>query len=254
MARDILTLQAPPADYRIPWGPGEFQFGDLRLPPGPGPHPAVIIIHGGYWRSAFDLLYAGHMAAALTRRGVATWNIEYRRIGNPGGGYPGTLDDVAGASIHLSKIATVHPLNMGRVVAMGHSAGGQLALWLATSKQGVPLRGAVSLAGVLDLKRAFDLKLSNTVVADLLGGSPQQYPDRYKAASPIERLPSGVPTRLIHGEADDVVPMEFAENYEKLAKAKGDDCRLIKVPGDHFDVVDPRSQVWKTVSDIVLEL
>jgi acetyl esterase/lipase len=254
MGREILSLPAPPADFRVPYGPGEFHFGDLRLPSGAGPHPVVIVIHGGFWRAQFDLLYMGHVAASLTRAGVATWNIEFRRIGQPGGGYPGTLDDVAGGAAHLRKMASNHKLDLSRVVAIGHSAGGHLALWLAASKKGLPLHGAVSLAGVADLRRAYELKLSNTVVADLMGGSPEQYPERYKDASPIERLPAGVPVRLIHGEKDDIVPIEIAERYEKAAKAAGDDARLARLNSDHFDVVDPRSAIWPSVEQSVLEL
>ena len=254
MGRDILTLPAPPADFRIPYGSGEFHFCDLRLPRSSGPHPVVIVIHGGFWRAAYDLLYAGNMAAALTKQGLATWNIEYRRIGQPGGGYPGTLDDAAAASGHLKKIEATHRLDLARAVAIGHSAGGHLALWLAASKRGVPLKGAVSLGGVADLRRAWEMKLSNTVVGDLMGGSPSRYPDRYRDASPIERLPCGVPTRLIHGESDDIVPIEIAERYEKAAREKGDDCRLVRLPCDHFDVVDPRTPIWPRVAATVAEL
>ncbi len=172
MGRDILALPPPPADHRIHYGAGEFQFGDLRLPATPGTHPVVIVIHGGFWRASFDLLYTGHVAAELTRAGAATWNIEFRRIENTGGGFPGTLDDVAAASAHLAEVAKAHRLDIARTVAIGHSAGGHLALWLATSKRGIPLKGVVSLAGVADLKRAWELKLSDTVVATFLGGSP----------------------------------------------------------------------------------
>ncbi len=253
MGREILSLAAPPADFRVPYGPGEFHFGDLRIPPGAGPHPVIIIIHGGFWRAQFDLLYAGHMAAALTRAGAATWNIEYRRIGQPGGGYPGTLADVADAAAHLRKMAANHHLDLARAVAIGHSAGGHLALWLAASKKGIPLKAAVSLAGVADLGRAYELKLSNTVVGDFMGGSPEQFADRYKDASPIERLPAGVPTRLVHGDKDDIVPVEIAERYEKAAKAAGDDCRLIRLSADHFDLVDPRTELWPSIQRTILE-
>lgn len=254
MGRDILTLPAPPADFRVPYGPGEFHYGDLRLPGTVGPHPVVIVIHGGFWRARFDLLYAGNMAARLTSAGVATWNIEYRRIGQEGGGYPGTLDDVANASAHLAKMAGPHHLDLKRVIAIGHSAGGHLALWLATSKRGQALRSAVSLAGVADLRRAWELKIGDNVTDEFMGGSPLDHPDRYRNASPVERLPAGIAQRLIHGESDDIVPMELSERYEAAAKAKGDDCRLIRMDSDHFDIVDPRSQAWPKVAQTVLEL
>lgn len=254
MGRDILTLAAPPADFRIPYGTGEFQFGDLRVPKTAGPHPIVIVIHGGFWRAAYDLLYAGNVAAALTGAGAATWNIEYRRIGNAGGGYPGTLDDVAAACTHLSKLAGNHRLDLGRVVAIGHSAGGHLACWLATSKRGLPLKGAVALGGVTDLRRAWELGLSNKVVGDFIGGSPAEFTDRYRDASPIERLPAGVPQRLVHGETDDIVPIEISERYQEAARAVKDDCTLLRLPCDHFDIVDPRSKVWPHVSRTMLDL
>jgi acetyl esterase/lipase len=254
MGREILSMPAPPADFRVPYGPGEFQFGDLRVPDGRGPHPVVIVIHGGFWRATLDLLYMGNVAAALTAAGVATWNIEYRRIGQTGGGYPGALEDTANASAHLTNMADAHRLDISRVVAAGHSAGGHLALWLATAKRGLPLRGAVSLAGVADLRRAWELKLSDNVVGEFIGGSPDQYPDRYREASPIEKLPASVPQRLIHGEADEVVPIELSERYERAATSKGDDCVLLRMESDHFDVADPRSKVWPRVMREILDL
>lgn len=252
MGREILDVAAPLPDRRISYGPGEFHFGDLRLPADEGRHPVVIVIHGGFWRASFDLEYMGHVCAALTRAGLATWNIEYRRMGHEGGGYPGTLDDVAAASTHLSQIPS---LDLTRSIAIGHSAGGHLALWLATSKRGLPLRGAVSLGGVADLRRAWELRLSNTVAADFIGGSPAGYPERYRAASPIENLPCGVPTRLVHGDADETVPIEIAQRFEAAAARAGDDCRLIILPGaGHFEVVDPRAREWPEVERTIREL
>jgi len=237
--------------HGIRYGAGEFHFGDLRVPTGRRPHPVVVVIHGGFWRAAYDLTHTAEMAEALTHRGVATWNIEYRRIGHQGGGYPGTLDDVASAVRHLARIAPDHGLDPHRIVAAGHSAGGHLALWLAASE---PLQGAVSLGGVADLRRAYELKLSNTVVGEFLGGSPDQVPGRYRAASPIERLPARVPVRLVHGQADDIVPIEIAERYAAAARAKGQDCRLVRLDCGHFDVVRPHSCVWSVVEDTILEL
>lgn len=255
MGREILALPPPPADRRIQYGAGEYHFGDLRLPAAPGPHPVVIVIHGGFWRSSFDLLYTGHISSALTRGGAATWNIEYRRIGNTGGGFPGTLDDVAAASAHLAEMAKAYQLDTSRTVAIGHSAGGHLALWLATSRRGLPLRGVVSLAGVADLKRAWELRLSDAVVATFLGGSPQDAPEHYQLASPIQNLPCKVPTRLIHGDSDDVVPIEIAERFEAAAARAGDDCRLTRLPGaGHFEPVDPRAREWRQIERTIREL
>src|SRR5262249_16380544 len=149
----------------------QYQFGYLRIPKSAGPHPVAIVIHGGFWRDRFDLEHSGHMCAALTAAGIATWSLEYRRIGHPGGAWPGTCEDVLRGAAHLHTFADQYSLNSARVIAIGHSAGGHLALWLAAQKK-PRLRGAVSLAGVVDLKRAWELQLSNTVVADFIGGSP----------------------------------------------------------------------------------
>ena len=130
-SNDLDHLVAPPAEARISYGDDALQFGELRLPDGPGPHPVAIVIHGGCWLGEFDLTHIGTLAEALNEEGIAAWVIEYRRIGNPGGGWPGTFEDVARGADHLRKIAKEHPLDLDRVIAVGHSAGGHLALWLA---------------------------------------------------------------------------------------------------------------------------
>ena len=223
-----------------------------RNPPGRIPWPSSST--GGFWRAAFDLEHSGHMCAALTRAGLATWSLEYRRLGNPGGGWPGTGEDILRGAAHLQSLAAKYPLNASRIVAIGHSAGGQLALWQAAQKK-PRLRGAVSLAGVADLRRAYDLKLSNTVVGDFLGGSPDEVPAAYKQASPIERVPLGTPTRLLHGDHDDIVPIEISQRFVAAASKAGDDCKLITLPGaDHFAVIDPRTPEFAVVEKTVLGL
>ena len=254
MGREIMTLPAPPYDHKIAYGDDPFQFGYLRVPKSAGPHPVAIVIHGGFWRAAFDLEHSGHMCAALTRAGIATWSLEYRRIGNAGGGWPGTCEDVLRGASHLRTLASQYPLNAARAIAIGHSAGGQLALWLAVQKK-PRLRGAVSLAGVVDLARAWELKLSNTVVGDFMGGSPHELGGAYKLASPIECLPIGTPTRLVHGDQDDVVPIEISQRFVAAAVKAGDDSKLVMLAGaDHFAVIDPRTPEWVTVEKTVLEL
>ena len=152
---DLLSLPAQAPDARVAYGADPFQFGELRLPPGGGPHPVAVVIHGGFWRAAYSLDHIGHLCEALRAEGVATWSLEYRRIGNSGGGWPGTLEDVAAGVEYLREMGPKHRLDLGRVVVVGHSAGGQLALWVA-GRGGV--QGVVSLAGVADLRRAWDLK------------------------------------------------------------------------------------------------
>ena len=253
-AQNILEIPPAPPGERIAYGPGDFQFGELRVPAAGGPYPALIVIHGGYWRARYDLAHIGHLCVAFTKLGFATWSLEYRRIGNPGGGYPGTLDDVRTGAAHLSKIAAQRSLDLKRVVATGHSAGGQLVLWLA-KQNAIALRGVVALAPVADLRRAWELKLSNSVVAELLGGSPARFPDRYSAASPVELVPLGVPQRVLHGLNDDVVPIELSRRFVAAARKAGDDSKLIEVAGaGHFELIDPRSRAWPSVNGAVLEL
>jgi acetyl esterase/lipase len=253
-AQSILDLAPPPSGKRIAYGADQFQFGELRAPAGNGPHPAAIVIHGGYWRAKYDLTHLGHMCQALAREGIATWSLEYRRLGNAGGGWPGTFDDIRAGAAHLSKIANEHKLDPNRVIAMGHSAGGHLCLWLAKQRV-IALRGVVPLAPLADLRRAAELKLSDSVVEELLGGSPSKLPERYRAASPIELVPLGVTQRLLHGKDDDIVPISISRDYLAAARKAGDDATLQEIPGaGHFELIDPRSPAWTTVKSAVLAL
>lgn len=253
-AQDILELPPPKADARIAYAAGDHRFGDLRVPTGRGSHPVVILIHGGYWRARYDLEHLGHLADALRRDGFATWSLEYRRIGNDGGAWPGTFDDIRLGAAHLEQLARTHSLDRKRVIVMGHSAGGHLALWLAAQKA-IPLRGVVSLAGVADLRRAWELKLSRSVVGELLGGPPEQFPDRYAQASPIELLPLRVPQVILHGERDDIVPLEISRRYAEAAAKKGDRAKLVTLPDTgHFEVIDPRARQYSSVRDAIRDL
>ncbi len=253
-AQGILDVAPAPPGIRISYGADPFQFGELRMPSGGGPHPVVIVIHGGYWRARYDLAHIGHFCEALAKQGLAAWSLEYRRIGNPGGGWPGTFDDIRLGAAHVEQIAKEHSLDLKRVVATGHSAGGHLVLWLA-KQRAISLRGVVPLAAVADLRRAWDLKLSNTVVADFLGGSPSEVADRYRSASPIEMVPLGVPQRVVHGVKDDVVPFDFSRRFVDAARKSGDDSKLIEIArAGHFELIDPRSEAWPIVRSAVLEL
>lgn len=260
---DILAALAPPYDVRISYGPEPSQFGELRVPAGRGPHPVVAVIHGGFWRSRYDLTHIGHLCAALTEQGYATWSIEYRRLGEPGGGFPGTFHDVSAGIEHLRGIAAKYHLDLGRVVTLGHSAGGHLALWAAArhrippasaidTPDPLPVRAAVSLAGVVDLRRACELRLSSGVTEQFIGGVPAEYPERYDAASPIELLPFGLAQFLVHGTADENVPFEVSQRYVSAARAHGDPASLITLPGvGHFELIDPSSAVWRDVAETV---
>lgn len=259
----MLDTPAPPADARIPYGSITHQFGDLRMPRGTGPHPVVVMVHGGFWRARYDLEHVGHLCADLTRRGYAAWSLEYRRVGHVGGGWTGTFEDVAHGMDHLRVLAAKYPLDLKRVAVLGHSAGGHLALWLAGRgrlKPGQALhvpnafipKGAVSLAGVVDLERAFTQHLGGGVVESLLGGTPTQVPERYHLASPAALLPLGVPQVLVHGTADSIVPIEQSVGYHARALSLKDPVRLVSLPGaEHFDVIDPKGERWPQVVEAV---
>lgn len=249
----VLTDVPPQADFRLRYGSDPNQFGDLRLPRTKGLYPVAIMIHGGYWRAKYDLTHAGHLCAALVKAGIATWNVEYRRVGNPGGGWPGTFEDISSGFSFLKQRAAQHRLDEKRFMVMGHSAGGQLALCLGAHQPS--LRGALSLAGVVDLHRAWELHLSNDAVVEFLGGTPDTVPDHYHEASPIEVSMPRMEQSLIHGEKDDIVPLEISRHYRDVKKKRGEDVELIEIRyADHFDVIDPQSKAWTVVQKTVMKI
>ncbi|MBN1210523.1 MAG: alpha/beta hydrolase [Myxococcaceae bacterium] len=262
----MLETPSPAADARLRYGDADHQFGDLRLPAGPGPHPVVVMVHGGFWRARYDLEHVGHLCADLARRGYATWSLEYRRVGHPGGGWPGTFEDVARGMDFLRTLGDRFPLDLSRAVAMGHSAGGHLALWLAARgrlRPGEPLhtpdpflpRGVAVLAGVVDLERAYVLRLSEGIVSEFLGGTPAQVPERYRLASPAALAPLGVKQLLLHGTEDDTVPASISADYQARAAALGDDVRYLPLPGaGHFEVINPRAKEWPQVVEALASL
>jgi acetyl esterase/lipase len=251
MGDDILSLTAPKADARAAYGRDENQFVDLRLPKGKVPHALAICIHGGFWRAKYDLGYAGHLYAALTAKGIATVNVEYRRVGNAGGGWPGTFADVRAAYQFLLQNARKYEFDARRVVVIGHSAGGQLGLCLAAHETGV--KAVISLAGVVDLQRAYALHLSNNAVVEFLGGTPAEVGDHYREADPM-KLGIGAQQRLVHGAEDDVVPPAFSRDYVSAKRKAKEDARLVEIAGaGHFEVVDPRAGAWGDVERVVME-
>lgn len=265
-AQDLLALPQPPPDHTIAYGTAPQQVVELRLPKGPGPHPVVILVHGGCWQAPWGFDHVRSLAAALTAGGYATWSLEYRRLGDPGGGWPGTLEDVGRGADHLREAARQHPLDLGRVVALGHSAGGQLALWLAArprlpgssplhSTKPLRLRGVVSLAGITDLRAGAATGVCEDAIPQLLGEAPQDYAGRLVQSSPIELLPLGVPVRLIGGARDPIVPIHQARSYEAAARKAGDTVAVEIVEGaGHYELVNPSGTAWPAVREAVRAL
>jgi acetyl esterase/lipase len=238
---DVLTRPAPPPDVVLCYGEHPDHVIDLRLPAGAA-GKLVIFLHGGFWRAAFDRSHTGPLAVDLASRGYAVACVEYRRVGQPGGGWPGTLDDVAQALAALPGLARPHCDPAGAILA-GHSAGGHLALLNA----GTPgLAGVVALAPVADLGAAHQAGIGANAVADLLGGGPAEVPDRYDRADPARRGPLPVRTEIVHGDLDDRVPLGIAVRYAD--EVAGPRCRLRVLQGeDHFGVIDPLSTAWPHV-------
>lgn len=213
------------------------------MPDGPGPHPVVMLLHGGYWRSKYGKSLMRAVAADLARRGFAAWNVEYRRVGRHGGGWPMTFDDVAAAIDLLAELRDPRLDLESGIDAVGHSAGGQLAVWAAARRDGpVPIRRVVVQAAVLDMVWAGD------PAAELLGGRPDEVPDRYAATDPMRLVPLGRPVLVVHGAGDETVPLSRSRRWAEAARAAGDAVDLVEPePGGHRVHIDPRSGAWLAV-------
>jgi len=243
------------------YGPERSQRGDLHLPRGEGPHPVIVLIHGGSWRRRFGRRVMRALAADLVARGFAVWNIEYRRIGE-GGGWPQTFADVAAA---IDRLEGLHPaLDLAQVQLLGHSAGGHLALW-AAGREGLPagapgavagpsrftLRRVVSLAGVCDLTGAY-AEWHGGAVRELMGGSPERLPERYAVADPLRRVPLAQPVLLVHGAADETVSVRQSRRYAEAAAAAGGAVELVEIEGragEHRAFIYPEGAAWGAVAE-----
>jgi acetyl esterase/lipase len=229
-----------------------------------------VFLHGGWWKAEYGLDYGGHLCAAMKRQGVAAWSLEYRRVGDPCGGFPGTFEDVAAGFDYLKALGEKYPLDLNRVVVAGHSAGGHLAFWLAgrpripeesvlhTPQPSVGIHGVVALAGAVDLRLTIDLADCMTFahdtqeVANLMGGLPDEVPERYRAGNPGDLLPISVPQWLVQGTEDDQIPPKLPERWSERGHRIGDQVTLEIIPGaDHFDVVDPESKYWPRVQSVL---
>jgi acetyl esterase/lipase len=241
----------------VRYGADDLRSGELRLPTGKGPFPVAVVIHGGCWLAAVDTR-AGTtpLAEALRRRGIAVWNVEYRRLGNPGGGWPGTFEDIAAAVDYLPTLAKAHPLDLQRVTIVGHSAGAHLALWAASRQKlsapfaagkvtpvsVVAIDGPAVLAPLIGIDAE---ECGQPVIVPLLGGTPAQHPDRYGIATPADHLPLGVRQLLVEATLGGVM-----KPYAEAARARGDTVEELAPPGaNHFDIITPGSPNGKAVAD-----
>lgn len=235
---------------QVRYGDDPSQLGELTRPAGAS-KGVVVVIHGGFWRSAYDLSLGRPLAASLVEHGWTAYNLEYRRVGN-GGGYPFTLDDVAAG---IDALASVPDLDVSTVVTLGHSAGGHLAVWAAGrpgltgtpwGEPAVPVTAAISQAGVLDLQAAVRDDLGAGATSAFMG----EHGD-YGRADPSAQAPLGVPVRCVHGAADDTVPLSQSAEYVERARSAGGDAELVEVDGDHFVVIDPSSPVWDRTLEVL---
>lgn len=247
---EILSRPAPAPQRCTAYGPDPAQVYDVRLPAGKARDATVVVVHGGFWRAAYDRSHAASEAQAFADAGYAVAVLEYRRTGMPGGGWPGTAEDVAAA------IAAVRaePELPDRCVLVGHSAGGQLVTWAAAQRWAEGLAGAVSLAGVLDLGRAQAAGVGDGAIDALLGGSPAEVPEAYAAADPA-RLPRGIPLALLHGADDGEVPAWVSRSY--LDHAPPPHARLthLELEGvGHYELIDPAHPVFAEVLAAVARL
>jgi acetyl esterase/lipase len=277
---------------RHSYGPDPSQYAELYLPDRRRHEAVVVLIHGGYWRAVYGAELARPLAADLAGRGWICWNLEYRRAGN-GGGWPETFDDVASGVDQLAITAQRLGFAADHVVGLGHSAGGQLAVWAAgrgrlpSETAGLRVPGVdprvqfdavLSQSGVLDLARAHELRLSSGAVENLLGrprvrataeAGPSQAVggqatgaedtgadarDPYRLADPMRNLPLPVPVYAFHADQDADVPRELSERYVTAAQAAGGEAELIPVPGDHFDLIDPASEAFARIRQVLERL
>jgi len=248
MARDpiqVLDERAAPPTRTSSYGDDPAQVYDLRLPERVTRGLTVVVVHGGFWRPEYDREHAGRQAQAFADTGYPTAVVEYRRPGMPGGGWPGTPDDLARAVAAIRR----DPGLDRPCVLVGHSAGGQLVTWAAAQSWAHGLRGVVSLAGVVDLPRAVETGVGGDAVTTFLGGRPADAPDAYAAADPM-RLPPAIPTLLVHARDDDVVPFELSERY--VAAHHAPTVRLTAVAeGGHYGLIDPEHPAFARVLDAV---
>lgn len=263
---DVDALPASPPTLIQHYGVDSLQFGELRLPSGPGPFPVAVVIHGGCWTKGYATLRnTAPLASALTEHGIATWNIEYRQVGDPGSGWPGTFQDWGAGFDHLRELAKTQPIDTARAFVLGHSAGAHAALFVAARPKleassqvrgEKPLRpaAAVAIDGPGDIGNMIGRDVSvcgQPVIVPLIGGAPESVPDRYWDASPFEILPINVPQFLV---ASAVLTVDDANRYRDRAVSGGDVVAIFApVDGGHFDIIAPGSAVWQMIESFIID-
>lgn len=259
-AAALADFPQPAAEHVIEYGDDPLQFGELRLPSGAGPFPVVVFIHGGCWMSEYDIAHSRKLADAFPREGIATWSLEYRRIGDPGGAWPGTFDDIDTGFAFLSELAEQYSLDPERVIVAGHSAGGHLALWIAQriEEQRAPgvigPRGVLGLAPAPDLEYLYEHGTCDNAVGKLMSGSPEEYPERYAAGSVANRIPQSTPQIAVVGKYDETW-RPVGVRYATAASEQGAPIEVIDAPeSGHFEMIDPDSTTWPLVLDAARRL
>jgi acetyl esterase/lipase len=267
---EFQALPFLPPDRQLTYGEEPTQIGELRVPVGTGPFPVVVLIHGGCWREPFaSLRDLGPIGDQLKAEDIASWNVEYRRLPQAGSGWPGTYLDIAKGVDHLRSLAAEYNLDLDRVVIVGHSAGGHLAMWAASRgrigpQSAVytpnPLRplGVINLAGTMDMSvniENMEEVCQAPVVRNMMGGSPVDVPDNYRDASAFQLLPLGVRQVVILGEHEEFIPRALAEAHVDAAQKAGDEAQLIIVPGaGHFEIAAPSTSAWSSLHTAILAL
>lgn len=263
---DYLALAGPAPTATLAYGPAPSQYAELFLPEGAGPFPVAVLVHGGCWNSAFGgIAQLRDMAGALVREGMAVWNIEYRRLDEPGGGYPGMYLDMHAALDLLAEHSRRYQLDLERIVAIGHSAGGQLVQWMAGRariapssplyhRAPLPIRAVVSLGGLADLRNeAALIKTSCDCSSAALTGQPSaQRPNVFSDTNAAELVPNGVPTYLVTGALDTISPPRVAHDYAARVRQAGDPAQVVIVPhATHYDEVASSSHAWPTILQVI---
>ena len=266
---DYLALHGPAPTVQLAYGTAPSQYAQLFRPEGSGPFPVVVLVHGGCWTVEFGgIRQMRNVAGALAAQGIAVWNVEYRRVDEPGGGYPGTYQDMHAALDSLRQHASLYQLDTSRIVAMGHSAGGQLVQWIAGREKlpktsplyrdtFLPVKNILSLGGLADLRHEQALIKSSCErdIAQLAGSASSERPDIYSDTNPADLMPNGSRSVLATGELDTISPPRVAHDYAAKAQLAGDHAEVLILPGaSHYDEIAASSNAWRMILPVIRQM